>query len=262
MKLLTVDTIEEARRKLLGCVGHWELSRGQVETGPALGMVLAVDVFAGGDVPGFRRSSVDGYAVVSADTAGAGEALPVLLRLVGAVEMGKSAGLSLGRGECAYVPTGGMIPDGADAMVMVEYCEAVGGTGEMAVYESVAAGAHVVRVGEDIGRGELLLRRGTRIRSGEIGVLAAAGITRVRVYLPLRITIISSGDELVPPAALPGPGEVRDVNTPALRAVAGESYYTVVGTRTVRDDEKALSAAVRDAMRESDVVVLSGGSSQ
>jgi len=264
LKLLTVDTIEEARRKLLGCVtrggARQALSCERLEIAKALGRVLAADVIAPENVPDFSRSAVDGYAVISADTAGAGEALPVLLRLAGEVEMGKPAGLSLRRGECAYVPTGGMIPDGADAMVMVEYTEAFGG--EIAVYESAAVGSHVARIGEDFRQGEILLRRGTTLRSQEIGALAAAGVAQVPAYLPLRIAIISSGDELVAPSARLSPGEVCDINTLALEALAKESHYRVVMTRTVKDDEKALEEAVRSAMRESDVVALSGGSSQ
>ncbi|MCL2191237.1 MAG: molybdopterin molybdotransferase MoeA [Treponema sp.] len=264
MKLLTVDTIDEARQKLLHGITRDELLVERVEIRRALGRILARDILAPEDVPNFRRSTVDGYAVVSADTVGAGESLPVLLRVVGAVEMGKAAGVNMARGECAYVPTGGMIPGGADAMVMVEYAEALDGPGgrEIAVYESAAVGSRVVRVGEDLSRGELLLQRGTNLRSQEIGALAAAGVTEVPVYVPLRISIISTGDELVSPFALPGPGEVRDVNTLALEALARESYYRVVGARTIKDDEKALETAVRDAMEGSDVVALSGGSSQ
>ena len=265
MKLLTVDTIEEARRKLLNCgIARSGLSCERLEIRHALGRVLAEDITAPEDVPSFRRSTVDGYAAISADTAGAGEALPVLLRLVGAVEMGKAAGFGLSRGECAYVPTGGMIPDGADAMVMVEYCEEVDGAGrrEIAVYESSAVGSHVMRIGEDLRQGEILLRRGAKLRHREIGALAAAGIARVPVYLPLRITVISSGDELVSPNERPALGEVRDINTLALGALARESGYRVVDARVIGDDEKALEEAVREAMEKSDVVALSGGSSQ
>jgi len=264
VKLLTVDTIDEARQKLLDCAAGLELRFEQAEARLALGRVLAEDVTAQEDVPGFRRSSVDGYAVISADTAGAGESLPVLLRLAGAVEMGKPAGLVIGRGECAYVPTGGMVPEGADSMVMVEHAEPFDGAHgtEIAVYESSAVGGHVVRVGEDFRRGELLLRRGTKLRSQEIGALAALGVTRVPAYLPLRITIISSGDELVSPSAKPGPGEVRDVNTTALEALAAESCYQVVALQTIKDDEAELEKAVKEAMQKSDVVALSGGSSQ
>jgi len=261
VKLLTVDTIEGARQKLLNSISISELPLEQIELRQALGRLLAKDILAPEDVPNFRRSTVDGYAVVSADTVGAGESFPVFLRFIAAVEMGKPAGLSLVRGECAYVPTGGMIPDGADAMVMVEYSEVIDDA-QIVLYESVAVGNHIACVGEDIKQGQLLLRRGTKLRSQEIGALAAVGVTEVPVYLPLRISIISSGDELVLPPVPPGPGEIRDVNSLALEALAKESYYQVVGLRTIRDDEKELEAAVRDAMEKSDVVALSGGSSQ
>jgi len=240
----------------------------ELEIRQALGRVLAADIRAPEDVPNFRRSTVDGYALISADTAGAGETLPVLLRLKGRVEIGKAASLGIGKGECAYVPTGGMIPEGADAMVMVEYTEAFDGRpnatigGEIAVYKSAAVGSQLVRVGEDFARGELLLRRGTKLRSKEIGALAALGVTRVPVYIPLRISIISSGDEIVPPATQPNPGEVRDINGPALEALARESHYRVVGLQAVKDDEMKLERAVREAMGKSDLLVLSGGSSQ
>ncbi|MCL2609166.1 MAG: molybdopterin molybdotransferase MoeA [Treponema sp.] len=258
MKLLTVDTIENARAKLLDC--RKELARERVPIADALGRILAADVRAREDVPNFRRSTVDGYAAISADTAGAGESLPVLLRPVGTVEMGRPAGFAVGSGECAYVPTGGMIPDGADAVVMVEYSENLGG--EIALYESAAVGGNVVRVGEDLAKGEVLLRSGTALRSQEIGALAAAGITEVEVFLPLSLTIISSGDELIPPEATPEPCQVRDINAPALQALARESHFRVVSVLTVKDDEKALEAAVSGAMGNSDVVAVSGGSSQ
>jgi len=264
MKLLTVDTIEEARQKLLGSVTHgntrrW-ISSEPIETGLALGRVLATDISSPEDVPGFRRSAVDGYAVISADTVGAGEALPVLLRQIGMVEMGKPAGIVLTHGECAYVPTGAMIPEGADSMVMVEHTEPF--DGEIAIYQSTAAGNHVVRIGEDLERGDILLPRGRKLGSSEIGALAAVGITNVPAYIPPSISIISSGDELVSPPTLPGPGEVRDINTTALVALATESHYRVVGIQSVKDEEEALADAVRRAMTTSEVVVLSGGSSQ
>ena len=260
MRLLTVDTIEEARQKLLACVSHWKLPVERLELSQVLGRVLAEDIVTPDDIPNFRRSTVDGYAVISADTAGAGEAIPVLLKFLGTVEIGKPADFSLARGECAYVPTGGMIPHGADAMVMVEYSEAFGG--EIAIYESAAPGSHVVRIGEDSPKGELLLQGGRKIRSQETGALAAAGISLVPVYAPLGISIISSGDELVAPSVPPGPAEVRDINTFALGALAIESGYEIVESQALKDDEKLLERAVREGMQKSKVLVLSGGSSK
>ena len=260
MKLLTVDTIEEARKKLLDCTAHWELPVENLELSLALGWILGQDIISPEDIPGFRRSAVDGYAVNAADTAGAGESVPVFLKLIGSVEMGKASAFSLQRGECAYVPTGGMIPEGADAMVMVEYCETFGN--EIAIHESTAVGSYIVRIDEDAKKGDILLGRGTKIRSQETGALAAAGFTEVPVFVPFRMSIISSGDELVSVSEKPRPGEVRDINTHILSALAEESGYHITETRTIRDDGAALEGAVRNAMRSNDVVVLSGGSSQ
>jgi molybdopterin molybdotransferase len=261
MKLLSVDSIEEARRKLLAAVSHWRPASETVPGPESLGRTLFLDLLAEDDIPAFCRATVDGYAVAGRDTSGAGEGAPVLLDLAGSVEMGKEAGFSLGPGQCAYTPTGAMLPPGANAMVMIEYCEPFGEK-RIALYESVAPGTDVIQAGEDARQGEILLRRGQIIGPQEIGVLAAAGIARIPVYAPLRLTLISTGDELVPPDRSPGPGEIRDVNTWALQALAVRSGCRIEGVRVLPDDEALLEAAVREALDSSDVIALSGGSSQ
>jgi molybdopterin molybdotransferase len=204
---------------------------------------------------------VDGYAVVAADTSGAGETLPVFLRLAGSVAMGEGASLRVHRGECAYVPTGAMIPPGADAVVMVEYCENTG-TGTIGVCESLAPGSGLVEPGEDCRAGQGLLSRGCLIRPQEAGALAAAGLTKVPVYPPRTLSLLSTGDELIPPEGEPGPGQIRDINSTALAALAEKNGYRVVLRRIIPDEEALLMEAVRGAVKVSDVVVLSGGSSQ
>jgi molybdopterin molybdotransferase len=260
MKLLTVDTIDEARAKLLASAAFRKMNRETLPLSRALGRVAAEDIRSPEPVPAFRRSTVDGYAVVSADTAGAGETLPVFLRRAGSVPMGKAAP-SLRRGECIYVPTGAMIPRGADAVVMVEYCENAGAE-TVAVYGGAAPGAGLIEIGEDRGKGDALLRRGRVIRAAETGALAAVGISEVSVYSPLTITIISTGDELAAPGKTPEDGEIRDVNTGALAALALQSGYRITASRVIPDDECLLEAGVREAMGQSDVLALSGGSSQ
>lgn len=261
MKLLTVDSIDSARGKLLDCVKGWKPVTEHVAILNACGRILAEDIYSKCDIPAFRRSTVDGYAVVSNDTAGASDALPVFLALQGAVEMGKPAETAIHSGQCAYVPTGGMIPDGADSMVMVEYSEPFGENG-VALYEAVPFGKNVVQAGEDVRESALLLSRGTVIRPQEVGALAAAGILEIPVYAPLRLTIISTGDELVSPDRSPAPGEIRDINTYALHALATGNGYRVTGVHVLPDDGALLEQAVRTAMADSDVVVISGGSSQ
>lgn len=261
MEFLKVDSVDSARGKLFSCVEDWMASREALPLEMACGRIVAEDVFAPCDMPDFRRSTVDGYAVLFEDTAAAGENIPVFLTVKGRVEMGKSASLTIGHGECVEVPTGGMLPDGATAVVMVEYAELFGAEG-VALYSGVGNGENVVQIGEDAKAGDRLLRRGKRLLPQDIGALAAAGLTSVSVYTPPRLTILSTGDELIPPEEKPMPGQVRDINTYALTALAQKKGFSVVGTAVLPDDENALELALRDAMLTSDIVAISGGSSQ
>jgi molybdopterin molybdotransferase len=260
MNLLSVDTIEQAREKILSRAKAWQLKSETISLEEGLGRILSDDIFAKEDIPAFNRATVDGYAVHSADTAGAGEAIPVFLKSAGEVPMGECAGFSVQSGECAYVPTGGMIPAGADAVAMAEYCEDAGGS--IAVYEAAAPGAGIALAGEDIKKGALLLRRGTLLRPQESGALSAAGITIFPVFVPLKLSIISTGDELVPPEEIPALGKIRDINSNALKSLAFRRGYSVVKNRIVSDDAALLEAAIKEAIALSDVVVISGGSSK
>ena len=266
MKLLNVDTLEAARQKILGFASLWkfpheELTLNQVLSfGFARPKILAEDLYSPDDIPGFARSTVDGYALLASDSAGAGEAIPVFLKLAGTVAMGKPVDFSIQSGECAYVPTGGMLPAGADAVVMVEHCE--NAAENIAVYEAAAAGAGTALAGEDVRKGGLLLRRGALIRPQEAGALAAAGVNSVPVFAPLALSLISTGDELIPSEQNPRPGEIRDINTTALKAQALKRGFRVLSSRLFGDDEKRLEAAMREALPESDILLVSGGSSQ
>ena len=261
MEFLQVDTVEGAREKLLESAKSWLVGSELAPLGEALDRVSADDVCTREDIPSFRRSTVDGYAVASGDTAAAGESIPVFLTLACSIEMGKSATVAVSRGTCVEIPTGGMIPEGADAVVMVEYSEAFGAKG-VALYRSAANGENVVQIGEDAKAGEVLLPRGKRILPQDVGALAAAGATSVKVFQQPRMTILSTGDELVSPAQDPAPGQIRDINTYALTALAQKSGYQVVGKAVLPDVESVIEQAVREAMLTSDVVAISGGSSQ
>lgn len=259
MEFLNVETLESAREKLLNCTKNF-LSTEMVSTSSALNRILAKDVNTTDNIPHFRRSTVDGYALLSSDTAAAGDSIPVFLTLKSRVEIGHSALISINAGECVEVPTGGMLPEGADAVVMCEYTEEFG-TG-IAVSTSVAHGENIVSVGEDAMEDTLLLKKGRRILPQDIGALAAAGLINIPVYTPPKVSIISTGDELTNPNQKPKLGCVRDINSYALAALATKHGYDVSKTQVLPDDEQMIKNAVVDAIKANDIVIVSGGSSK
>ena len=262
MELLKVDTVNEARSKLMECCDYMmpvTEVRGLLD---AAGRVLAEDIYSKENIPPYRRSTMDGYAVRSKDLGAAGDMIPTMLKISGEVLLGTdSSHLRAEPGCCIYVPTGGYVPDGADAVVMVEYCESFG-EGMMAVSKSAAPGENIVRIGEDIAEGDMLLKKGRMLRPQDIGVLAACGVTEIPVFVPWRVTVISTGDELVRPDQAPGPGQIRDINTYTIASRSEAEGFEVIKALSVKDDREALAGAVADAKKDSDLVVLSGGSSQ
>lgn len=224
-----------------------------------LNRVLAQEVRAPLSLPPFDRSTVDGFAVRSRDTAGASESLPLYLTVKGEVLMGESTGLELGPGEAVRISTGGMVPAGADAVLMVENTEYLDER-TIEFTSSVAAGENVVRKGEDISEGELLLEKGHLIRPQDIGALAGLGITEIEVFARPEVAVISTGDELVPPAAQPGPGEIRDINTYAIGAVLEDLGCRVRLVGIVEDSFNRLRKAIKDNL-DCDLILISGGSS-
>ncbi len=260
MRLLTVDTLEDAKDKLWHYIEKMPVDTEEIVSNLE-GRILAEDIVAPLNVPHFRRSTVDGYAVKSIDTQGASESIPTFLRVIGEVEMGEISSHSINPGECVYVPTGGMVPDGADAMVMVEYCESFDSQ-DIAVYQSSAVGRDVVQIGEDVKVGEVLLKKGTILSPKSIGVLSSIGKNIVKVYRPFTITIISTGDEIRELGKDISDGGVYDINTYALEAEARSKGIVVNSKCVLKDDEKLLRTTVMDAVKTSDIVVTSGGSSK
>ena len=226
----------------------------------APGRVLAEDITASEYVPDFDRSTVDGYAVRASDTFGCSDAIPAILERKGEVRMGEDAQLTLKRGECAYVPTGGAIPEGADCMVMIEYTEDYG-DGTVGILKPGAPGLNLIFRGDDVYPGKAVLRAGQVLRAQDIGALAAIGKAEVPVRPCLKVGVLSTGDELVPAAETPGPGQVRDVNMPMLAALLREFGAEPVPYGIITDDEALLHNTVRDALESCDAVILSGGSS-
>ena len=232
----------------------------QVSLAEAMGRVLAEDIAATEYVPDFNRSTVDGYAVRSRDTFGCTDAIPAILTLQGEVLMGQGADTALQADGCIAVPTGGAVPEGADAVVMVEFTEDYD-DGTIGMLKSVAPGQNMVFRGDDVYPGKPVLEKGRVLSSQDIGALAAIGRVQVPVVKKLTVGVISTGDELVSPAEVPGPGQVRDVNSPMLEAMLGAFGVRVINYGIVIDDEDLLREKVEKAAAECDAVLLSGGSS-
>ena len=208
----------------------------------ARGRVLAEDIFADIDIPGFTRSVMDGYALRSAETAGAGEAVPAMFVLRGRITMGHAEDRAAGPGECWYIPTGGILPEGTDAVVMAENAELIGD--DILVKKPVANGENVIRYNEDFKKGGTVLSRGHRLLAQDLGVLAAVGCAAVPVTRMPRIGILSTGNELVPVKETPAIGQVRDVNSFVLSAFVRDLGCVPVPYGIIRDDRDAFRTAL------------------
>lgn len=257
--LFTVLTPSEAWSRLephLHPIGRTEA----VSTADALGRVLAEDTRAPADLPHFARSAMDGYAVRADDTHGATEGLPAYLKVVGEVAMGKPASVMLSPGEAALIHTGGMLAAGADAVVMVENTRGVDAS-MIEVVRPVAKGENVIQIGEDMAKGDPLLPRGSILRPQDIGSLLSIGITRVSVFQKVKVALVPTGDELVPPETEPGPGQIRNTNAFALAALAAKAGAFPIVMDIVRDNYEALKATAQKAWELADIVVVSAGSS-
>jgi len=227
----------------------------------AHGRVPAAPIHALQALPGFERSTVDGYAVRAADTYGASEALPSYLDVVGEVRMGRPARAAVSPGGAVAIPTGAVVPPGADAVVMIEHTQAAT-SGMIEVLRPVAPGDGVVGADDDAAAGAELVPAGRALRAQDLGMLAAAGVTSVRVHIRPRVAILSSGDEVVAPETTElAPGQVRDANAVALAALVRDAGGEPDRRGIVGDDRDALRAALRDAVAVGDVVLVSAGSS-
>ncbi|MDR7544587.1 MAG: molybdopterin-binding protein [Armatimonadota bacterium] len=268
-EFLHIRSVAEARARLQAA---WTPPPPRVDTvalAESQGRVLAADVMAPEDLPPYPRSVVDGFAVRATDTFGASEALPAYLAVIGEVLMGRALGTSLGAGQVVRISTGGVLPPGADAVVMVEHTETlaagaspgVGAEAGIEVRRPVGPGENVIQVGEDVRRGAVALRAGTVLGPSHIGLLAGLGVTRVAVAAPPRVAVISTGDEVVPPDQTPPPGCIRDINGPALCAAVEAEGGTPAFYGIVRDEFDVVRTALDSARGASDLVLISGGSS-
>ncbi len=226
----------------------------------ALGRVTARAVLSPEALPAFARSTVDGFAVRAQDTYGASDSLPAYLELAGEVAMGAAPGFNLRPGQAGLIHTGGMLPEGADAVVMLEYTQSAR-SGQLELLRAAAPGENVLHAGEDVRAGEVVLPAGVRMRPAEIGGLMALGILAVDVVRKPIAGILSSGDEVIAPELTPAPGQVRDVNSYSLSALV-EKYGGVARRYGILADQPAaLEGALRQALDECDLVIITAGSS-
>jgi len=267
-EFLRLSPPTEALQKLLSALPNQETPAETINTIKALGRITAEDVRSRHPLPEFTRSTVDGYAVRARDTFGTSEALPGYLTMVGEVPMGERPSIAVTPGGCTLIHTGGMLPEGADAVVMLEYTQIIRSceqdpalTTEIELSRGVAEGENVLRVGEDVTADQVVITAGRRIGPAEIGGCMALGIIQLRVATKPRIGIISSGDEVIHPEESPRPGQVRDVNSYSLGALIEEAGGQPVLYGIVPDKLEVMKSTAEKALAECNAVIITAGSS-
>jgi molybdopterin molybdotransferase len=259
MQFFKVKTVEETFTLIAEKIAAFKQTEVR-ELDAALHYILAEPVMAQENVPGFDRSTVDGYAVRAKDTYGSSESMPGFLTLAGEVHMGEVPTVTVSSGKAVYVPTGGMLPDGSDSVLMIEHCEDLDGL--LNTYKQIAPGENVIRKGEDIREEEILLAAGTKLRPQELGALASLGITHVTVFRKITAGYLSSGDEIVPyQTETLQVGQIRDVNYLTIAGLASEWNVEVVYGGIVKDDFAEFQQKAFELYQQCDCLILSGGSS-
>ena len=257
LKVVAVETaVEIIKENFSDITSRTEI----VSLEKSLGRALAEDIISKENIPAFDRSTVDGYAVRASDTYGSGESIPAQLDIIGEILMGEEALIMPKEGQCVKISTGGMLPEGADSVVMVENTDS--SFGDMClVYKSVSPFENVNKKGDDIKEGAVVFEKGRTITSREIGVLAALGVNKVNVFTKPRVGIISTGDEIVPVDGELTFGKIRDINSHILSSFVKENGCDCRMYGIVRDEYDAIASIMKKAVSENDIVLISGGSS-
>lgn len=259
-ELFKLTSVDEAWKLLKNNIQPYKRRIEEIPVKECLGRILAEDIISDVNVPDFSRSTMDGYAVKAADTFGCTESMPAMLDIKGEVFMGQEAKTPVSLGQAVKISTGGMLPNGADAVVMVEYTEKIDDN-TILVLKPVAPGENIVRRGEDIAQAEKLLSAGIIIRPQDMGAMAGVGILKCPVYSKPKVGIISTGDEIVPPDEQPGAGQIRDINSYTLAGIVQASGGLATHYGIIKDEAEKLEYVIIKALDETDIVVISGGSS-
>lgn len=256
--MLNVKTVKETRI-IIETLVQEKAEIEEVFIQDAMGRILAEDLYSNENIPNFPRSTVDGYCVKASEVFGCTDAMPILLKNLGSIKMGENPPYWIKAGQCAYIPTGACLPEGTDSVVMIEHTENYGD--EVGILKPVAPGDNVIFVGDDMKKGELLLGKGTKIDSRKCGLLAASGINTIKVKKKIRVAVISTGNELVPDGRKLQTGQIYDVNGPMLIMALKECGCEADFLGIIKDEEAQFEETLRYAVKEYDMVLLSGGTS-
>lgn len=260
MEFFNVVSVDEARKIIWKGFKDYKLETEIIELLDSTDRILAEDIYSNINVPEFNRSTVDGYGIIVEDTYGATSSIPSVLNIIGEVKMGIEADLSISPGEAAYVPTGGMLPQNASGVIMIENTEVLD-KDTLLIYKSISKGENIVFKADDIKIGEVALEKGRLINAEVIGVLSALGIPKVRVYKKPSFYIISTGDEIIDLDEELTLGKIRDINSYTLYSLIEKLGCKVVGKKIVKDNYDLLRKEVEEALSISDIILISGGSS-
>ena len=255
-----LTAVAEARSLLLSQIGKIKPGTERLPLEKCLDRVCASQVVSPEDLPPTDRSTMDGFAVIAADTFGASQSMPGYLDIRGEVIMGAAPEGKISRGSCFKIPTGGLVPVGADAVVMHEHTVPVDSQ-VVEIIKPVGSGANLIRKGDDIREGAVAVQQGQLLRPQELGLLAGLGITEVEVYTPLEVAVISTGDEIVDYRERPSVGQIRDINSIVLNSLVRRCGAQVSDYGIVSDDENSFFTTVENAIADNSLVLFSGGSS-
>jgi len=257
---ISLTPVAEALRTLLDNLRGFNPEHETISLSDALDRVLAVAIISPEDLPAHPRSTMDGYAVRASDTFGASESIPGYLQIAGEIRMGETPEGKVLSGTCFRIATGGLLPEGADAVLMLEHTVPVDDT-MIEVVKGLGAGSNIINQGEDIARGESALPAGHFLRPQDLGLLAGLGISEVTVSQKVRVGIISTGDEIIPYTEVPRDGKIRNINSITLAGQISRLGATPVDYGIVSDRREIFMPVLQQAVRENDIVLFSGGSS-
>lgn len=260
MDFFQVVTVEEARKAIMENFSEYKFELEEVNILDSLNRIIGEDIYADIDVPEFNRSTVDGYAILASDSHGASDSIPSILNMLGEVHMGETTDESIVSGNAIYVPTGAMVPDGADGVIMIENIEKLDEE-SLLLNRPISKGENIIYKADDVKKGSLILEKGRKISSQIMGLLGALGKENIKVYKKPKFYIISTGDEIIPIDEELKLGKIRDINSYALFGAIEELGGEVTGKTIVRDDFQLLKDEVEKAVEISDLVLISGGSS-